>query len=154
VDRDHLLGVGALALQFLLAFGGGGWAAMPATTESQGDLMPYGAAAMTFALAFCIAGARAVRMGLSLAAAAATAPAYLRSLAAGRRPTGEGEDALERWIRLASTVVQTGLLAIAALALAAVMAWLSPAGFPELAWRYLLLAAVLSLFTWKAMEVL
>lgn len=154
VDRDHLVGIGALALQFFLALGGGGWAAIPATTETSGDAMPYGGVAMAFALAFCIAGASAVRMGLSLLAAAATAPAFLRSLAQGRRPSGAGDDALEAWIRLASTVAQTALLAIAALVIAAVMAWLSPAGFFELAWRFLVVAAVASLFTWKTLDVL
>ena len=154
VDRDHLLGMGALALQFILALGAGGWAAIPATTATWGDPMPYSGAAMAFALAFCIAGARAVRMGLSLVAAAATAPAFLRSLAERRRPSGAADDALEGWIRLASTVVQTVLYALAALAIAGVTAWLSAAGFLELAWRYLLVAAVVSLLTWKATEVL
>ena len=153
MDRDHLAGIGALALQVILALVGGGWAAIPATTETSGDPMPYGGAAMAFALAFCIAGASAVRMGLNLLAAAATAPAYLRSLAERRRPSGEADDALERWIRLASTLVQTGLLALAGLLIAAVMAWLTPAGFLELAWRYLLVAAVVSLLTWKAADV-
>jgi hypothetical protein len=154
VDRDHLVGMGALALQFFLSLGGGGWAAIPATTETSGDPMPYSGVAMAFALAFCIAGGRAVRMGLSLLAAAATAPAFLRSLAQGRRPSGAADDALEGWIRLASTVAQTVLYALAALVVAGVMAWLSAAGFLELAWRYLLVAAVVSLLTWKATEVL
>lgn len=153
VDRDVLAGIVALAVQFILALVGGGWAAIPATTDTWGDPMPYGGAAMAFALAFCIAGASAVRMGLSLVAAAATAPAFLRSLAERRRPSGAADDALERWIRLASAGVQTALLALAGLVIAAVMAWLSPAGFLELAWRYLLVAAVLSLLVWKTQDV-
>jgi hypothetical protein len=154
VDRDVLVGIVALALQFILALGGGGWAAIPATTDTWGDPMPYSGAAMAFALAFCIAGARTVRLGLSLVAAAATAPAFLRSLAERHRPPSAGDDALERGIRLASTVVQTVLYALAALAIAGVTAWLSAAGFLELAWRYLLVAAVVSLLTWKATDVL
>ena len=154
VDRDVLAGIVALAVQFILALVGGGWAAIPETTDTWGDPMPYSGAAMAFALAFCIAGANAVRLGLSLVAAAATAPAFLRSLAERRRPSGAADDALERWIRLASAVVQTGLYALAALAIAGVTAWLSAAGFLELAWRYLLVAAVVSLLTWKAADVL
>jgi hypothetical protein len=37
---------------------------------------------------------------------------------------------------------------------AAVMAWLCPVGFCELAWRCLLVAAGLSLLTWKAVDIL
>ena len=153
-DRDELVGIGALAAQFFLALGGGAWAAIPASVETQGDLMPYSAVATAFALALCIFGARGVRLGLSLVAAAATAPAFLRSLTGPRQPPSAADRAWEWRIRLASTVVQTLLLAFAGLLIAAAVTWFSPAGFLELAWRYLAVVAVLSLFTWKAVDVI
>ena len=143
---------GALLAQFFLGLVLGGWAAVPATNARHDDMAVYGAAATVFALAFALAAANGLRLLAGLVALAANLPGFLRRFTAPRPGLSERERRHDRSARLAATVVHVAVLFAAALLIAAVLAALSPAGLPQLALRYLTVAAVLSAFTWLALD--
>ena len=143
---------GALLAQFFFGLVLGGWAAGPATTASRDDMAVYGAVATVFALAFALAAANGLRLLAGLVALAADLPGFLRKFTTPRPGLGEREQRQDRSARVAATVAHAVVLSAALLLIAAVLAGLSAAGFPQLALRYLVVAAMLSAFTWSALD--
>lgn len=142
----------ALIAQFFLALALGGWAALPAIDARHDDMMVYGAVATVFALAFAFAAANGLRLLAGLVSLAGDPSAFLRKFTApqpGMSDRDRRHDRLARWV---ASGVHAAVLVAALILIAAVLAALSPADFLPLALRFLAVAAVLSLFTWKALD--
>lgn len=120
----------ALLAQFLLALVLGGWAAAPATDARHDDMMVYGAVATVFVLALAFAAANGLRLAAGLVALVSGPSGFVRKFSAPRPGMSDRDRRQDRLARLAATVVHGGVLFAAVL----------------------LIAAVLGLFTWKALD--
>jgi hypothetical protein len=142
----------ALVAQFFLALALGAWAAVPAIDARHDDMMVYGAVATVFALAFAFAAANGLRLLAGLLSLAGDPSAFLRKFTAPRPGMSDRDRRHDRLARLVASGVHAAVLVVALILIAAVLAALSPADFLPLALRFLGVAAVLSLFTWKALD--
>lgn len=142
----------ALISQFFLALALGGWAALPATDTRHDDMMVYGAVATVFALAFAFAAANGLRLLAGLVSLAGDPSAFLRKFTAPKPGMSDRDRRHDRLARLAASGVHAVVLVVALVLVAAVLAATSDAAVLPLALRFLAVAAVLSLFTWKALD--
>lgn len=153
--RQEHLAVAAVCAQFLLSLPAGVWAASVANDDS-GHALLAGAVAMFLATGAALVIANGFRFMAGSALAVVELPRLIRNLtskAARFEPHSPGEVRREWLLRVATTALHALVLLAGALLIAAVIAGFTAASFADLAWRFGLAAAGLSIFTWRGLTV-
>lgn len=154
--RSHHLGIAALATQFLLSFIAAAWAAGVAD-DGSGTIGLYAGVACVFALAGASAASQAVKLAFGFILALLGLPDFIKKVTTSPPPPPGPPDPRQQrqefWLHVIGTGVHACVLMLLFLLVAVGVAIYGPATFWELAWRFAVASATVSLLTWHALKL-
>lgn len=155
-QRRYLVTLAVFTLQGVLSLVAGAWAARVAD-DGSGTIGLYAGVASAFAFAGAVGAAYVFRMTAGTVLGLMGLPGILRKITASPPPAPVPPDPADRrrafLLHLCTAGVHTVVLLVLFLVVAAGVALAGPAGFPLLAARFALAAALLSLLTWRSLQL-